>query len=63
MSDRILREAECKAATGLGRTTRYELEQRGEFPRRVRLTGNRCGWRESEILAWIRSRQPVAPAA
>lgn len=59
MADRIVRERERKAITGLCRTTAHELEKKGQFPRRVSLTGNRVGWRESELEAWVRSRRPV----
>jgi len=60
MSERIVRERERREITGLCRTTAYVLERRGEFPRRVLLTGGRIGWRLSELLAWVESRQPVA---
>jgi prophage regulatory protein len=66
MSDRFLSEAEVREMTKLGRTTRWELEQRGGFPRRRRIATNRCAWLESEILEWMRSRMlggPPAPAA
>ena len=57
MVDRICREAERRALTGIGRTTAFMLERRGAFPRRVELTGGRVGWRLSELQAWIRTRQ------
>lgn len=58
MADRVLRESDVARTTGLGRTTRYEMERRGEFPRRRRIGKAAVGWLESEILAWLRSRQP-----
>lgn len=55
--ERILRDAECKARTGLSAPTRWRLEQEGEFPKRIRLTdGGSVGWLESEIDEWIRQR-------
>ena len=63
MSERIVRERERREITGLCRTTAYMMERRGEFPRRVLLTGGRVGWRVSELEAWIRSRRPVVEAA
>lgn len=60
MDDRILRQSEVLARTGLGRTTLWRLEKRGEFPARRRITGNIVGWPASEVEEWIRSR-PVAP--
>ena len=63
MADRIIREAECQRVSGLGRTTRYELEIKGQFPKRRRLTGNSVGWIESEIQKWIEDRAAMpAPA-
>ena len=64
MADRIAREAERRAITGLCRTTAFVLEKRGQFPRRVRLgAGNRVGWRVSELEAWVKSRRPVGDTA
>lgn len=60
MVDRIVRERERREITGLGRTTAWELERRGEYPRRVVLTGGRVGWRLSELLKWVASRKPAA---
>lgn len=56
MEDRIVREPERKHITGLGRTAWWELERKGEVPRRVVLTGNRVGWRLSELVEWVKSR-------
>ena len=64
MTDRILREPEVAMMTGLGRTTRYEMERRGDFPRRRRITAhNAVGWLESEVLEWLRSRATSFPSA
>jgi prophage regulatory protein len=57
--DRIVRDKERREITGLGRTTAWELERRGEFPARVELTGGRVGWRLSDLQAWVRNRKPV----
>jgi prophage regulatory protein len=59
-TDRIVRERERRQITGVSRTTAYDLERRGLFPARVRVAGNRVGWRLSELLAWIAERQPAA---
>ena len=55
--DRIIREPECRQLTGLSRTTRWVLERRGLFPTRRRLTANSIGWLESELHAWMASRE------
>src|SRR2546425_9787955 len=58
-SDRVLRIAEVMKATRLGRTTIWELEQRGEFPRRRKLTarGRAVGWLASDVARWIAERE------
>jgi prophage regulatory protein len=63
MSDRLLREPEVARITGLGRTTRWEMEKSGEFPARRRAAKNVSGWLESEVLDWIRSRAIGGPTA
>jgi prophage regulatory protein len=62
MNDRTLREPQVHAMTGLGRTTRWEMERRGEFPCRRRIVGPAVGWLESEVLEWLRSRQASSTA-
>jgi len=62
-TDRIIREPECRELTGLSRTRRYELEQLGEFPRRVKLSTRASGWRLSAILEWIERRPSSAQRA
>jgi prophage regulatory protein len=52
----ILDEPTVEELTSLSRTTRWRMERRGEFPRSVRLSPGRVGWRQAEIEAWIRSR-------
>ena len=54
------RENECKTLSGLSRTTRWRLEALGEFPKRRQLASNSVGWIESEVLAWIESREVAA---
>ena len=56
MPDRILRRSECEQATGLSESTLWRLEQRGQFPRRRRISKHAIGWLESEIQQWIRER-------
>jgi prophage regulatory protein len=49
----ILGESEVEQLTNLSRTTLWRLERQGRFPQRLRLSGNRVGWRSDEVLAWI----------
>jgi prophage regulatory protein len=53
---RMLRERQVKDLTGISRVTRWRLERRGEFPRKVRLTPRCVGWPESEVIAWLKER-------
>jgi prophage regulatory protein len=46
-----------EAKTSLSRRTILDLEREGKFPRRFRITDNRVGWKESEVQAWIDSRE------
>ncbi len=55
--DRIVREKERKQITGISRAHAFQLERNHEYPRRVRLGNRSVGWRYSELLAWINSRQ------
>lgn len=51
---RILRFPALKAATGLGRTTIYELMKEGRFPKSRRIAGaHAVGWDSLEVEAWI----------
>lgn len=54
--DRILREDECRKITGLGRTLRHDLEARGEFPKRRKITERITGYSEREVLHWVNER-------
>jgi prophage regulatory protein len=59
-SERMLRLAEVKKITGLGRTTIWELEQRGAFPMHQKLTGKTgraVGWRAADIARWYAERK------
>jgi prophage regulatory protein len=53
---RILREKDVKQITGLSRVTRWRMERRGEFPRKVQLSRRAVGYLESEILDWLKAR-------
>ena len=53
---KILRIQDVTAATGLSRTTLWRLERRDDFPARVRLGLNSCGWVAEEVDNWIASR-------
>ncbi len=59
LSDRVIREDECRKLTGVCRTTRYELEKKGCFPSRLNLGGRSVGWLLSEVMEWVKSRDRI----
>jgi len=63
MTDRFIREPECKSTSGLSRSTRWRLERDGRFPSRRRISPNAVGWLESEIQDWLRTRSEDGEAA
>ena len=50
--DRFMRERDVLDATSLSRTTLWRIMKSGQFPRPVRISPGRVGWRESAIIAW-----------
>ncbi len=61
-NERFLREPEVQHVTGLSRTTRWRLEQSGQFPRKRKLSQNAVGWLASEIEAWMAERAEASAA-
>jgi predicted DNA-binding transcriptional regulator AlpA len=55
--DKIVREPERKEITGLSRVSWWRLERNGMVPKRIKLSSNTVGWRLSELMEWVRSRQ------
>lgn len=53
---RFLRIPDVTLETGLSRSTIYRLEKAGDFPRRVRLSGNSMGWYSTQIDEWKSER-------
>jgi len=53
---RIIRKPELLNIIGLSDPTIWRMEKNGDFPKRMRLGGNSCGWLESEINQWIEER-------
>lgn len=54
---RCVRRPELRQIVPLGDTTIYELEQRGEFPRRFNLSPRCVGWDLAEVEAWVEDRR------
>jgi prophage regulatory protein len=61
---RTIRRNQLREMVPLADSTIYELEQRGEFPRRFALTPRCVVWDLAEVEAWLASRRslPIARA-
>lgn len=57
MIDKIYRLPEVTAVTGLCRTVVYNALVDKAFPDPVILGRRAVGWRESDLMAWVQSRQ------
>ena len=60
---RTVRRAELRRIVPLADTTIYELEQRGEFPRRFNLTARCVVWDLAEVEAWLVARRRASDSA
>ncbi|WP_242098323.1 AlpA family phage regulatory protein [Sphingomonas sp. CROZ-RG-20F-R02-07] len=54
---RTVRRPELRRIVPLADTTIYEMEQRGEFPRRFYLTPRCAAWDLDEVEAWLEARR------
>ncbi len=52
----IMRREQVEAATGLRRSTIYELMAQGLFPQSINIGARAVGWLESEVQAWIHNK-------
>jgi len=60
---RAIRRPELRRIVPLADTTIYELEQRGEFPRRFNLTARCVVWDLAEVEAWLAERRRASETA
>ncbi len=60
--ERLVRDPETTILTGLGKSQRHRLEEKGLFPERKRLSpmGRATGYLLSELNAWIVSRSSAS---
>jgi len=56
---RTIRRHELRQIVPLAETTIYEMERRGEFPRRFNLTPRCVVWDLAEVEAWVEERKQV----
>jgi len=54
---RTIRRHQLREIVPLADSTIYEMEQRGEFPRRFALTPRCVVWDLSEVQAWLAARR------
>lgn len=60
--DRLLSTAEVITMLGIGRTTLYYMQKRGEFVPHVAISRNRIGFPEARVREWLRSRDTAHAA-
>jgi prophage regulatory protein len=54
---RTIRRSQLREIVPLADSTIYEMEQRGEFPRRFALSPRCVVWNLAEVEAWLASRR------
>ncbi|PZR34093.1 AlpA family transcriptional regulator [Caulobacter segnis] len=57
---RAIRRPELRKLVPLADTTIYEMEKRGEFPRRFPLTRRCVVWDLAEVESWLKARKAAA---
>ncbi len=57
---RTIRRQELRQIVPLAETTIYQMERRGEFPRRFNLTPRCVVWDLAEVEAWVEQRKQTA---
>lgn len=62
MAETLLRRPEVEHRTGLSRSTIYDWMKRGEFPAPVALGARLVAWCESDVNAWLESRETKSAA-
>lgn len=55
-ADRLIRLPEVISITGLSRSTIYELEKDGKFPKRCALTAKTSAWSWAEVQSFVADR-------
>ncbi|GIU24058.1 hypothetical protein TUM4644_18220 [Shewanella colwelliana] len=57
--DRMVKEKERKLITSVSRSEAFQLERKGLFPSRRKISNRSVGWLLSELLEWVSSRDAV----
>ena len=58
---RTIRRDELRKMVPLADSTIYEMERRGEFPKRFNLTARCVVWDLAEVEAWLAARRAESP--
>ena len=58
---RTIKKPELHQMVPLADSTIWEMERRGEFPRRFNLTPRCVAWSFDEVQAWLAARRDPAP--
>ncbi len=53
----IIGERETRRITDLSRVTRWRMARAGKFPKPIKLSAGRHGWRRVEVLNWLAALQ------
>lgn len=60
---RTVRRSELRQMVPLADTTIYEMERRGDFPRRFNLTARCVAWDLAEVETWLAERRLASEQA
>jgi len=56
MVNTVLLREQVERATGLSRSTLYEMVARGRFPKPIRIGARSVAWISEEVQAWLEAR-------
>ena len=62
LQKRTIRRSELRQIVPVADTTIYEMERRGEFPKRFYLTARCVVWDLAEVEAWLEQRRRASDA-
>ena len=55
--NKIIRASELAKKLTISKPTLWRMEQRGELPPKIQISERVSGWRESDILEWMKERE------
>lgn len=57
ITERFVRENERRLLTSISRSQAWQLEQKGLFPKRIKLGNRSVCWKLSELMAWVNAQE------